>query len=98
MKNHLCLVCGVLAGITILHFTAFAETARPSSTTSAPLSNAPGSEKLTKECEEEWMADKEGMMKRGMTEDRYVEQCRVKDDVPAIPEKKKNAAPSSTPK
>ena len=98
MKNHLSLVCCVLAGITIQHFTAFAETTRPRSTTSAPFANAPGSEKLVKECEDEWMADKKGMMKRGMTEDRYVEQCSVRDDVPTIPEEKKNAAPSSTPK
>ena len=28
--KHLCLVCGALAG-TILHFTAFAETAKPKS-------------------------------------------------------------------
>jgi hypothetical protein len=39
------------------------------------------------------------MMKHGMTEDSYVEQCSVKDDVPAIPsERKKNAAPSAEPK
>ena len=31
------------------------------------------------------------MMKRDMTEDRYVEQCSVKDDVPTI------AVPSPTP-
>jgi hypothetical protein len=39
------------------------------------------------------------MMKRDMTEDFYVEQCSVKDDVPAIPSKPKtNAAPSAAPK
>jgi hypothetical protein len=32
MKNHVCLVCGALAGITIPHFSAFAETARPNAT------------------------------------------------------------------
>jgi hypothetical protein len=40
---------------------------------------------IEQECEDEWRADKEAMMKRDMTEDRYVEQCSVKDDVPAIP-------------
>jgi hypothetical protein len=105
MKNRLCLVCGVLAGMTIQHFTAFAENTQPSSTTtaraptSAPLANEPTSEELVKECEDEWMADEQGMMKRGMTEDRYVEQCSVRDDVPTFPsELEKNAAPSSAPK
>ena len=105
MKNRLCLICGVLcsvlAGIAIQHLTALAETTKPSSTTTgpAPLANGPSSERLVKECEDEWMAHKEAMMKRGMTEDRYVEQCSLRDDVPTIPsENKKNAAPSSAPK
>jgi hypothetical protein len=105
MKNRFCLVCGALAGITIQHFTASAETAKPSSTTaapastSAPLPNGLSSRKIVEECEHEWRADKEAMMKRGMTEDSYVEQCSVKDDVPAIrSETKTNAAPSSAPK
>jgi hypothetical protein len=39
------------------------------------------------------------MMKYDMDEDRYVEQCRVADDVPAIPsETKPNVAPSAAPK
>ena len=29
MKTHFCLVCGALAGITIQHFTAFAEATKP---------------------------------------------------------------------
>jgi hypothetical protein len=38
-------------------------------------------------------------MKRGMTEESYVEQCSAEDDVPAIPsETKTNAAPSAAPK
>ena len=40
MKKHLCLVCGALAGITILHFSAFAETAKPNAT-AAPLLPSP---------------------------------------------------------
>jgi hypothetical protein len=103
LKNHLCLVCGALAAITIQHFTALAESTRPNSTapaaTSAPLTTGLSSGKIVKECDDEWRADKEGMMKLGMTEDRYVEQCSVKDDVPAAPsETKRNAAPSSAPK
>jgi hypothetical protein len=111
MKNRFCLVCGclvcgALAGIVIQHFTAFAETARPNSTTAAPAAGAAplkttgqSSRSIAEECEDEWRADKEAMMKRGMTEDSYVEQCSVKDDVPAIPpDTKTNAAPSSAPK
>ena len=107
MKKHLCLVvCGALAGITILHFSAFAETAKPNATAappaaiSAPLkTNEQSSKKTVKDCDDEWRADQEAMMKRGMTEESYVEQCSVEDDVPAIPsETKTNAAPSAPPK
>jgi hypothetical protein len=100
MKKHRCLVCGVLAGITILHFTAYAETAKPNSTTAPAASSAPHKtngqrSRNIEECEAEWRANKERMMKRGMTEDRYVEQCSVKDDVPTIPSE--NAAPPVAP-
>jgi hypothetical protein len=107
MKKHLCLVCGALAGITILHFSAFAETAaKPNATATPPAAisgplktNGQSSKKTAKDCDDEWRADQEAMMKHGMTEDSYVEQCRVADDVPAIPsETKTNAAPSATPK
>jgi hypothetical protein len=105
MKKHRCLVCGVLAGITILHFTASAETAKPNSTTAPAAISAPhktngqGSKKTEKDCEDEWRADRERMMKYGMTEESYVEQCSVADDVPAIPsEPKTKAAPSAAPK
>jgi hypothetical protein len=39
------------------------------------------------------------MMNRDMTEDRYVEQCSVKDDVPAIPSENaaKSVAPNRSP-
>ena len=111
MKKHLCLVgcclvgC-VLAGITIHHFGALAETAKPGATavppaaTSAPLeTNGQSSKKTEKDCDDEWRANQEAMMKRGMTEDSYVEQCSVADDVPAIPPlPKRNAAPSAEPK
>jgi hypothetical protein len=106
LKKHLCLVCGALAGITILHFSALAETARPKATAtppaaiSAPLkTNGQSSKKTAKDCDDEWRADQEAMMKHDMTEESYVEQCSVADDVPAIPsETKTNAAPLATPK
>jgi hypothetical protein len=104
MKKHPCLVCGALAGITILHFGAFAETAKPNATAapavSAPLkTNEQSSKKTAKDCDDEWRADQEAMMKHGMTEESYVEQCSVADDVPAIPsETKTNAAPPGAPK
>src|SRR4029077_15338639 len=83
MKKRRCLVCGLLVGITILHFTAFAEIAKPNSTTAPTASSAPhktngqSPRNIEEECEAEWR--KEGMMKRGLTEDRYVEQCSLKD-------------------
>src|SRR6266480_6414056 len=106
MKKHLCLVCPALAGMTILHFTAFAETTKPNSTAAAPAAisapvktNGQSSKKTAKDCDDEWRADQEAMMKHGMTEDSYVEQCIVADDVPAIPsEKNTNVAPSAAPK
>lgn len=104
MKKHLCLVCGALAGITILQSSALAQTGTPNSTapasSSAPLkTNGQSSKTVVENCEAEWRAGQEEMMKRGMTEDSYVEQCSVKDDVPAIPPKPKtNAAPSAAPK
>ena len=105
MKKRLYLVCRALAGITILHCAAFAETAKPNSTAapaaiSAPLkTNGPSSKKTAKDCDDEWSADQETMMKHGMTEESYVEQCSVEDEVPAIPsEPKTNAAPSAAPK
>ena len=106
MKKHLCLVCGALAGLTMLHCSALAETAKPNSTSAAPASSsAPfktdgqGSKTVVENCKDEWRANREAMMKRDMTEDSYVEQCSAKDDVPAIPsEPKTNAAPSAAPK
>jgi hypothetical protein len=105
MKKHLCLVCRALAGITILHCPAFAETAKPNSTTapaaiSAPLkTNGQSSKKTAKDCDDEWRADQKAMMEHGMTEDSYVKQCSLEDDVPGIPsETKTNTAPSPAPK
>ena len=106
MKKRLCLGCRALAGITILHFPAFAETAKPNATAappaaiSAPLkTNGQSSKKTAKDCDDEWRADQETMMKHGMTEDSYVEQCSVEDNEPAIPSgTKTNAAPPAAPK
>jgi hypothetical protein len=107
VKNHHFLLCGALAGITMLHCGAFAETAKPDSTAAAPASSSPAplktneqsSKTVVEDCENEWKANQEAMMKRDMDEDSYVAQCSVKDDVPAIPsEPKTNAAPSAAPK
>lgn len=106
MKKHLCLVCGALTGITILQGSTLAETGTPNSTAAAPASssaplktNGQSSKTVVEDCEAEWRADQEAMMKRDMTEDSYVEQCSVKDDVPFIPSgPKTNAAPSAAPK
>ena len=104
MKKHLCLACGALAGITILHCTALAETAKPNSAATvpapmpAPHKTNGQSSKTVEDCEGEWRADWEAMMKRDMTEESYVEQCSVKDDVPPLPsEPKTNAAPRPYP-
>jgi hypothetical protein len=106
MKKHLCSVCCALAGTIVLHLTALAETAKPNSTATAPAAisaphktNGQSSKKTAKDCDDEWRANQEAMIKNGMTEDSYVEQCSVEDDVPAIPsETKTNAAPSPAPK
>ena len=102
MKKPLCFVIG-LPALAIVHWTAFAEPAQQNSTTvptgnSALKTNKQSSEKIAKDCEDEWRANREAMMKGGMTEDSYVQQCSVKDDVPAIPEPQTKAAPSSPPK
>ena len=106
MKKHLSLVCGALGGIAILHFCAFAETAKPNATATLPAEipapvkpNGQDSKKTAKDCRDEWRADQEAMMKYDMTEQSYVEQCSVADDVPVIPsETKTNTAPSAAPK
>jgi len=106
MKKHLCLLCGALAGLTILHSSAVAETAKPHATAASPAAisaplktNGPSSKKTAKDCDDEWRADQKAMMEHGMTEDSYVKQCSLEDDVPAIPsETKTNTAPSPAPK
>jgi hypothetical protein len=105
MKTPLCSVCCAIAGIIIPHFTAFAEAAKPNSPAdpaaiSTPLkTNGQSSRKTAKDCEDEWRANRAAMMKYYMDENRYVEQCSVADDVPAIPsETKPNGAPSAAPK
>jgi hypothetical protein len=46
------------------------------------------SQKIEQDCEDEWRANREAIMKGGMTEDSYVKQCSVKDDVPPLAPKK----------
>jgi len=90
----------------MLHCSALAETAKPNSTAAPPaFSSAPSktngksSKTVVEECEDEWRANQEAMMKRDMDEDSYVAQCSVKDDVPTIPsEPNTNAASSAPPK
>jgi len=90
VKKYLRLVCGALAGIAMLHCSALAETVKPNSTTapaslSAPLkTDGQVSKTVVENCKDEWRANQEAMMKLDMTEDSYVEQCSVKNDVPAI--------------
>lgn len=110
MKKHLCSVCGALIGITILHFGALAQTAKPNATAASPAISAPSttngqsSKKTAKDCDDEWRADQEEMMKHDMSEESYVEQsyveqCSVTDDVPALPsETKANAGRLAAPK
>ena len=104
MKKHLWLVCGAaLTAITILQSGALAETGTTNSTapasSSAPLkTNGQSSKTVVEECEAEWRAGREAMMKRDMTEDSYVELCSAKDDVPFIPSEPNPSAPSAAPK
>ena len=96
------LIWGALGGIAFLHFGASAETANPDVTATArPSISAPfktdGDKKTEKDCEDEWRANQEAMIRYNMTEDSYVEQCSLVDDVPTIPERKMNAAPSAEP-
>jgi hypothetical protein len=103
LKKQLCLVYVGLPALVIVHCTSFAETAQQSSAAdpsaiSALKTNEQSSEQIAKDCEEEWRANRDAMTKGGMTEDSYIHQCSVKDDVPVIPEPKTNAAPSPAPK
>ena len=96
MKKQLWLVSLGLPALAIVHCTSFAEPAQtPASTANSALNQK---SQMTMDCEAEWKANQDAMMKGGMTEDSYVQQCSVKDDVPAIPEPKTKAAPSSAPK
>ena len=102
MARQLFLVCGVLAGISMVHWSAVAETDKPAtvraSSSAVNQSNQQPSRTVVEECEEEWRANQEAMMKHDMDEDSHVAQCSVKDDVPALPSPPKtNFAPSPTP-
>jgi hypothetical protein len=101
MKKQLCLVCVGLAAVAIMHCSSFAEPAQqnpPAAPTASSALNEQSAKKIAKDCEAEWRANQETMMKGDMTEESYVQQCSVKDDVPAIPEPKTRAAPSSAPR
>jgi hypothetical protein len=104
MKKPLSFVCLGLPALAIVHCASFAEPAQQNSAAaptgiSALKTKERSSEKIVRDCEAEWRANRETMVKGGMTEDSYIQQCSVKDDVPAIPAKTKtNGAPSSAPK
>jgi hypothetical protein len=98
MKKQLWLVSIGLPALAIMHCTSFAEPAQAAASTANSALNQQNSKQIVKDCEAEWKANQDAMMKGGMTEDSYVRQCSVKDDVPAIPEPKTKAAPSSAPK
>jgi hypothetical protein len=98
MKKQLWLVCIGLPALAIMRCTSFAEPAEAPASTANSALNEQSARQITNDCEAEWRANQEAMMKGGMTEDSYVQQCSVKDDVPAIPEPKTKAAPSSAPK
>jgi hypothetical protein len=93
MKKQLWFVCVGLPALAIVHCTSFAEPAQAPASTGNSTLNEQSSKKIEKDCEDEWRANQEAMMKGDMTEESYVQQCIVKDDVPAIPEPK--AVPSS---
>ena len=96
MKKQLWFVCVGLPALAIVHCTSFAEPAQAPASTGNSALNQQGAKQMTNDCEAEWKANQESMMKGGgMTEDSYIQQCSVKDDVPAIPEPKTKAAPSS---
>ena len=98
MNKQFWLVSLGLPALAIVHCSSFAEPAQvPTSTANSAL-NQQSAKQITNDCEAEWRANQETMMKDGMTEDSYVQQCSVKDDVPHIPEPKAKAAPSSAPK
>jgi hypothetical protein len=99
MRKQLCVSCVGLAALAILYCTSISEAAQPNAPDdSATTKTGQRSKNVEKECEDEWKANRDAMMKGGMTEDSYVRQCVVRDDVPTIPEPKPKAAPSSTPK
>jgi hypothetical protein len=101
MKKQLWWVCVGLPALAIMHCTSFAGPAQQNLIGAPPANSAlseQSAEKIVKDCEAEWRANQEAMTKGGMTEESYVQQCSVKDDVPAIPEPNTRAAPSPAPK
>jgi hypothetical protein len=98
MKKQLWFVCIGLPALAIVPCSSFAEPAQvPTSTANSAL-NQKSAKQITNDCEAEWKANQDAMIKGGMTEDLYVQQCSLKADVPDIPEPKTKAALSSTPK
>jgi len=92
--------CVGLSAIATVYCTTFAEAAQQDSVvnSAAGATQKQGSKDIEKDCEDEWKANRDIMMKGDMTEESYVRQCIVRDDVPGIPEPKTNTVPSSAPK
>lgn len=103
MKKLLCLVCAGLPTLVVMHCTSFAQSAQQNSAAASgavsPVTKMNGqssAKKIEQVCEEEWRANRDFMMRGGMTEDRYVQQCVVRDDVPAIPPRGEDKRRSSS--
>lgn len=100
MKKQLWAAYVGLSALATVHCNSFAGAVQQDSSgvSLAGNTNQPTPKDIEKECEDEWKANRDAMIKGGMPEDSYVRQCVVRDDVPAIPESKTKATPSSKPK
>jgi hypothetical protein len=102
MKTSVFLVWAAFLATTTPFLSASAEPGRanatPPAAPSAPAESEQSWPKTAKMCADEWRADQEKMLKYNMTEESYVEQCSVADDVPALPLKRKTDDPSANPK
>jgi len=94
------LACVGLSAIATVPCTSSPEAAQqdPVVNSAAGTTQKQGSKDIEKDCEDEWKANRDAMMKGDMTEESYVRQCIVRDDVPAIPGPKTDTTPSSAPK
>jgi hypothetical protein len=93
MNKQLRSVCVGLSTLAIVHCTSFAQPAQKNSAADpTAISALKTKEQSSEKIADEWRANRKAMMKGDMTEESYVQQCSVNDDVPAIPEPKTNAS------